>query len=95
MVDLDWKKQVSISPITGLTFTPTAEDETKGETSIKIKNNSAKSLVFKVRVTCPDNYMVRPNIAIVKPTSEYKIIITLGMPLDSEAEAIAMKKDKF
>ena len=95
MVDADWKKQVSISPITGLVFSPKDDDEKRGMCTLKVKNNSAINLVFKVRVTTPDNYAVKPNIAIVKPASEYKILIALVPPLDSEQETLAMKKDKF
>jgi hypothetical protein len=91
----DWKKQVSISPITGLVFSPKDDEEKRGMCTLTVKNNSSINLVFKVRVTSPENYVVKPNIAIVKLASEFEFLIALVPPLDSEQETLAIKKDKF
>lgn len=55
----EWKKSVVINPI-NVVFKE-SKDEGKGISHIDILNRSKEYIVFKVKTTEPNNYIVRPN----------------------------------
>jgi len=56
----NWRKQVTISPIAGITFNIDSV-ENKPLALLTIKNVSDLPIIFKVKTTNPINYLVRPN----------------------------------
>lgn len=56
---------------------------------------SDTTLIFKIKTTNPDNYVVKPNMAVFGPQKETKISVLANFTLDSEREVEAVKKDKF
>lgn len=57
--DKDWRKFVVINPINVL-FKET-KDDGKGIAHIDILNRSSDYIIYKVKTTEPNNYIVRPN----------------------------------
>lgn len=56
---------------------------------------SETTLIFKIKTTTPDNYVVKPNMAVLSPQKETKISVGANFALDSDKEVEAIKKDKF
>ncbi|OMJ95591.1 hypothetical protein SteCoe_1014 [Stentor coeruleus] len=50
--------------------------------SIHLKNNSPSNIAFKIRVTAPNSYYVRPNQGVLLPNEEIKVNVILR-PLDT------------
>ena len=66
----DWTKFVTINPPMAVIFKENKEDG-KGFSSIEIINkNTADFILFKVKTTQPENYIVRPNQGIIPPESK-------------------------
>ena len=63
--------------------------------SIEIINKSAIPIMFKVKTTQPKNYMVRPNMGTVQPSSSLIVSIKFNHALGSPEEEQACKNDKF
>lgn len=59
-VERDWKKFVTINPPNAVIFKESKEDG-KGVSSLEIINKSTDNILFKVKTTEPNNYIVRPN----------------------------------
>jgi hypothetical protein len=59
-VEKDWKKYVTLNPPNAVTFKENKE-EGKGISYIEIINKSNDCIIFKVKTTEPNNYIVRPN----------------------------------
>lgn len=55
----DWRKFVLINPI-NVTFKESKEDG-KGTSQLDILNKSNTYIIYKVKTTEPNNYIVRPN----------------------------------
>ncbi len=52
------------------------KEEGKGTSSIDIINKSSEAhILFKVKTTMPDNYIVRPNQGVIKPESSVNVKI--------------------
>ena len=60
LVDKDWKKLVSIIPPNAVSLKENKE-EGKGMSTLDISNKSSDHILFKVKTTDPNNYVVRPN----------------------------------
>ena len=57
----DWTKYVTINPPQAVIFRESKE-EGKSTSSIDILNrNTTENILFKVKTTEPNNYIVRPN----------------------------------
>lgn len=56
----DWRKFVTLNPPNAVIFKENRE-EGKGTSSIEIINKSQDHIIFKVKTTEPNNYIVRPN----------------------------------
>lgn len=56
----DWRKFVTINPPNAVLFKESRE-EGKGLSSLEIINKSTDYIIFKVKTTEPNNYIVRPN----------------------------------
>ncbi len=56
----DWRKFVTLNPPNAVIFKEN-KDEGKGTSHIEIKNKSQDFIMFKVKTTEPNNYIVRPN----------------------------------
>lgn len=59
-VEKDWKKYVTLNPANAVVFKESKEDG-KGTSQIEIINKSNDYIMFKVKTTEPNNYIVRPN----------------------------------
>ncbi len=59
-VEKDWRKFVTINPPNAVIFKENAEDG-KAVSIIEIINKSQDFIIFKVKTTEPNNYIVRPN----------------------------------
>jgi hypothetical protein len=57
--DKDWKKFVVINPINVLI--KENKEDGKGISNIDILNKSQEYIMFKIKTTEPNNYIVRPN----------------------------------
>jgi hypothetical protein len=60
---------VTLQPIDGVRFSM-VEGEKQPVTLVTIKNMSDYPIVFKVKTTQPDNYVVNPNLGVVRPKSD-------------------------
>ena len=83
----DWTKYVTFNPQESVIFRENKE-EGKGASQIEIINKSAEShILFKVKTTQPDNYIVRPNQGVIRPDSSItvKIVcqVNIGQVSDS------------
>jgi hypothetical protein len=56
----DWKKFVTLGSPNAVYFREISEDG-KSASVIEIINKSDDVIIFKVKTTTPDNYIVRPN----------------------------------
>lgn len=56
----DWKKFVTLGQPNAVFFREVSEDG-KSTSVIEIINRSQDVIIFKVKTTTPDNYIVRPN----------------------------------
>ena len=66
----DWTKYATINPDQTVIFKENKEDG-KGFSSLEIINKSqSEHIVFKVKTTEPNNYIVRPNQGIIYPDSK-------------------------
>ena len=59
----DWKKFVTLIPPNALLFKE--QEDGKGSSSLQITNRSTDNILFKVKTTVPNNYIVRPNQGII------------------------------
>jgi hypothetical protein len=58
----DWTKFVTINPPQAVIFRDTKEEGKPGGSQIGIINKNAQEhILFKVKTTDPNNYIVRPN----------------------------------
>jgi len=53
-----------------------SREEGKGVSSIEIKNKSDHSILYKVKTTEPNNYVVKPNQGILSPDSTISVKVT-------------------
>lgn len=60
-----WRKLVTLDPIGGITFELDPYEQ-KPMAAITLKNMSEQPLLFKVKTTSPNNYLVRPNQGICR-----------------------------
>jgi hypothetical protein len=60
----DWTKFVTLNPPNAVLFKENKE-EGKGVSNIEIINKSTDLILFKVKTTEPNNYIVRPNQGII------------------------------
>ena len=78
---------MTLQPIDGVRFSM-VEGEKQPVTFVTIKNTSEFPIVFKVKTTQPDNYVVNPNFAVVKPSSALQFKITFNHQLDSPVSSL-------
>ncbi len=62
----NWRKFVTVNPAAVITFAKTAT-ETKPAAYLTVKNVSEGPIVYKVKTTSPDSYLVRPNQGTILP----------------------------
>lgn len=60
-IEKDWKKFVTLRPANAVIFKESREETSKGTSVIDIINKSNDYIMFKVKTTEPNNYIVRPN----------------------------------
>lgn len=60
------------------------------EAFLEVKNTSDSSVIFKIKTTNPDKYVVKPNHAILKPESICRVMITT-----QKASMQKIKNDRF
>lgn len=60
---------MTLQPIDGVRF-GLVEGETQPVTMVTIKNMSDFPIVFKIKTTQPENYVVNPNLGVVRPKSD-------------------------
>ena len=77
----DWKQGIILSPPHAIIFRDSRED-TKHFGSLDITNKSSEHLVFKVKTTEPNNYVVRPNQGIVAPDGSVNVKIVCQVNLN-------------
>jgi MSP (Major sperm protein) domain len=71
----DWTKFVTLNPPQAVIFRENKE-EGKWTSSIDIINKSGEAhILFKVKTTEPNNYIVRPNQGVIKPESSINVKI--------------------
>lgn len=71
----DWTKQVTINPPQAVIFRDNREDG-KAVTFIDLINKSpSEYILFKVKTTNPNNYIVRPNQGIMAPDRKISVKI--------------------
>jgi hypothetical protein len=88
----DWKKYVTLNPPNAVVFKDSKE-EGKAMSSIEIINKSNDHIIFKVKTTNPNNYIVRPNQGSITPESStsVKVICQVNIGVNS----VAIIDDKF
>ena len=70
----DWRKFVTLNPPNAVIFKENRE-EGKGSSQIEIINKSQDYIMFKVKTTEPNNYIVRPNQGVISPESSIMVKI--------------------
>ena len=65
----DWKKKVTISPVQGITFIKDSSNE-KPYFNLTLKNMSDQHVVFKIKTTNPNWYVVKPNMLVLRSGKE-------------------------
>lgn len=68
----DWKKYVTLNPPNAVIFKDSKE-EGKSMSVIEIINKSNDHIIFKVKTTNPNNYIVRPNQGSITPESSISV----------------------
>jgi len=68
----NWRKQVTVNPAAGITFAK-SNPETLPAAYLTIKNVSEGPIVYKVKTTNPDNYLVRPNQGVIMPQQDISV----------------------
>lgn len=88
----DWKKYVTLNPPNAVIFRESKE-EGKARSMIEIINKSNDHIIFKVKTTNPNNYIVRPNQGSITPESS--ITVKVISQVDIGANSVAIMDDKF
>lgn len=70
----DWRKFVTLNPPNAVIFKESGE-EGKAASHIEIINKSQDFIIFKVKTTEPNNYIVRPNQGSIAPDSSTAVKI--------------------
>lgn len=73
-VEKDWRKFVTLNPPNVVIFKEHG-DEGKAASLIEIINKSQDNIIFKVKTTEPNNYIVRPNQGSIVPESSTAVRI--------------------
>lgn len=63
----DWTKFVTINPPQAVIFRESKEEGRWGSQIGIINKNSQEYILFKVKTTEPNNYIVRPNQGVISP----------------------------
>jgi hypothetical protein len=84
----DWTKYVTLNPPQAVIFRENKE-EGKGASQIEIINKSADShILFKVKTTEPNNYIVRPNQGVIRPDSSISVKIVCQVNLGQVSDSL-------
>jgi len=83
---------VKLTPPHAVIFKEKNEDN-KSLGKLTIGNQSDSKIVFKVKTTQPNNYIVRPNQGVITPQESVLIKIICNVNLDTHVQNIA--NDKF
>jgi hypothetical protein len=70
----DWRKYVIINPI-DVIFKEGRDAEGKSQSYIDLVNKSSENILFKVKTTDPQGYIVRPNQGILLPDATMNVRI--------------------
>lgn len=70
----NWSKFVTLAQPSAVFFREVSEDG-KSASVIEVINKSDDVIIFKVKTTTPDNYIVRPNQGSVAPSSTASVKI--------------------
>lgn len=62
---------------------------------VTIRNMSEMPLLFKVKTTSPNNYLVKPNQGVCLQGQSSVVRVTFQFPIDSPQEKTAIEGDKF
>ena len=88
----DWRKYVTLNPPNAVIFRESKE-EGKAGSSIEIINKSNDHIIFKVKTTEPNNYIVRPNQGSITPESS--ISVKVICQINVSANSMQIINDKF
>jgi len=73
-VEKNWTKFVTLNPPNAVIFKDNREED-KSASIIEIINKSDNYILFKVKTTEPNNYIVRPNQGTIAPGSSTAVKI--------------------
>ena len=59
-MEMNWKKQVTVNP-PNIVLLKESQEDGKYHSWIQIVNVSQAAIIFKVKTTNPNSYVVRPN----------------------------------
>ena len=81
----DWDKQVTIYPINNISFAYelNAQDQNEAVAWITLVNQSQLKTMYKVKITNPNSYLVRPNQGVIEPGCKSMVKIIFNKELDS------------
>lgn len=83
MASSDWTKFVTINPPMAVIFKE-IKDEGKAQGSLEIINkNKNEFVLFKVKTTDPNSYIVRPNQGVIQPEATITVKIVCQHNLSS------------
>ena len=88
----DWRKYVTLNPPNAVIFKENKE-EGKTTSSIEIINKSNDHIIFKVKTTEPNNYIVRPNQGSITPESSISVKVICQVNII--ANPMQILNDKF
>lgn len=71
---MDWRKYVIINPI-DVVFGEQKDQEGRTSSYIDLVNKSSENVLFKVKTTDPQGYIVRPNQGILLPDATMNVRI--------------------
>lgn len=78
----DWRKFVTLDPFTHLTFRPTDGDQ-RASANVKLINKGAAPIMFKIKTTKPNRYLVRPSQGVIGQNNEVEVQVLFTPALDS------------
>lgn len=91
-MDNEWKKQVTLNP-PNVVILRENPDDNKYHSWIQIINQGRASIIFKVKTTNPNSYVVRPNQGVIESQAQVSVKIQCNQLSQETLRDVV--KDKF
>ena len=78
----DWRKFVTLDKVSHLRFSY-VEGAERAQTSLRLINKGDAPIMFKIKTTKPERYLVRPSNGVIGEMNEVEVLVFFTKPLDS------------